>query len=268
MSKRIHIVGVSPRTGTTLMAELMINGFRIDGYAEHELSIFKRPKGQFNIFLSKKPRETDCMLPLLFLDRNLWVICMIRDPRDVVVSKHGRDNTKYWTNLRVWKECYREVPKLAKHQRCLMVYYEDLVKGPDAVQDRILRRMSFLTKQSSFSQFHQKARPSRKSEKALGGVRPLSSESVGVWRQHKPRLAAQIELHGSIAQDLIELGYETDDSWIAELKHIAPNNFASKKAEHLSKWKYARIKLRHYILTLRYALHISPRVSIDQSSSQ
>lgn len=267
MSKRIHIVGISPRTGTTLVAELMINGFLIDGYAEHELSIFKRPKGQFNIFLSKKPRETDCMLPLLFLDRNLWVICMIRDPRDVVVSKHGRDKTKYWTNLRVWKECYREIPKLAKHPRCLMVCYEDLVNGPDDVQDQILRRMPFLTKRSSFSQFHQKARPSWKSVKALGEVRPLSSGSVGAWRQHKPRLAAQLELHGSIAQDLIELGYETDDSWIDELEHIAPNNYGSKKAEHISKWKYARIKLRRYILTLRYALHISPRVSIDQPSS-
>jgi hypothetical protein len=249
------------------MAELMINGFLIDGYAEHELTIFKRPKGQFNIFLSKRPRETDCMVPLLFLDRHLWVICMIRDPRDVVVSKHGRDETKYWTNLRVWKECYRNVPKLAKHPRCLMVCYEDLVNEPDDVQDRILRRMPFLTKQFSFSQFHQKARPSRKSVKALGGVRPLSSGSVGAWRRHKPRLAAQLELHGSIAQALIELGYESDDSWMGELEHIAPNNHESKKAEHLTQWKYARVKLRRYILTLRYAMHISPRVSIDQPSS-
>lgn len=107
-----------------------------------------------------------------------------------------------------------------------------------------------------------------KSVKALGGVRPLCSGSVGAWRQHKPRLAAQLELHGSITQDLIALGYETDDSWIGELEHIAPNNYESKKAEYLSKWKYARIKLRRYILTLRYALHISPRVSIDQPSSQ
>ena len=43
--RRIHIVGSSPRTGTTLLTELLTCCFQPEGFCEHELSIFSEPGG-------------------------------------------------------------------------------------------------------------------------------------------------------------------------------------------------------------------------------
>ncbi len=54
MSKRIHIVG-APRSGTTLMAELMVGSFQLDGYAPHEMSISLSRTGPWNCFVRSSP---------------------------------------------------------------------------------------------------------------------------------------------------------------------------------------------------------------------
>ena len=41
--RRIHIVGCGPRTGTTLMAELMGTCFDINASCQHEESVFALP---------------------------------------------------------------------------------------------------------------------------------------------------------------------------------------------------------------------------------
>ena len=56
--QRIHIVGCGPRTGTTLIAEMMSACFEIDLYPTHESSIYTRPTRRANIFLTKRPRDT------------------------------------------------------------------------------------------------------------------------------------------------------------------------------------------------------------------
>jgi len=67
------------------------------------------------------------------------------------------------------------------------------------------------------------ASPAAESLKALGGLRPIDAESIGRWRQHLPRLAGQLSVHGPITRDLIEFGYEPDDGWLAELEAIEPD---------------------------------------------
>lgn len=78
--KRIHIVGVSPRSGTTLLAELMNACFEIDLWEEHEAPLFATPPGPGNIYLTKRPRDVMVVGPRLRVDPNLWVLCMIRGP--------------------------------------------------------------------------------------------------------------------------------------------------------------------------------------------
>ena len=53
MGKRIHVVGLSARSGTTLMVELLVASYEIDGHAEHEMSIFERPDVKNGVFFSK-----------------------------------------------------------------------------------------------------------------------------------------------------------------------------------------------------------------------
>ena len=234
---RIHIVGCGPRTGTTLMAEMAIACFKIDAYTEHEDSIYTRPSRQANIFLTKRPRDILVASPMLYLLPNLYVIYMLRDPRDTITSKHRKDPDRYWSTLRYWKAYTPYGRKLQHHPRFMTVRYEDLVTKPDEVQAYLMEKMPFLEKRGAFSQYHQFAKPSKRSLDALRGMRPVASSSVGKWRNHLPRVAGQLALHGdrAIAESLIEYGYESDDSWLEELEGITPDYTESHWPEHFTK---------------------------------
>jgi hypothetical protein len=188
---------------------------------------------------------------------------MTRDPRDVVVSRHRQEPGKYWTNLRLWRESHLAAAKASDHPRFLTVRYEDLVADPERVQDWLMSKMPFLKRRANFSDFHRTARPSEKSLEALGEVRPISNDRVGAWRQHKPRLAAQILLHGPITKELIALGYEPDDAWLRELEGVAPVNQVSRWPERLTWMERARGAGWRTVKTLAYALGFASRERIE-----
>ena len=246
--QRIHIVGCGPRTGTTLMAEMMSACFEIDLYPKHESSIYTRPTRKADIFLTKRPRDILVVGPMLSVMPNLHVIYMLRDPRDTVSSKHRKDPDRYWASLRYWKTYTIYGRKLQNHPRFISVRYEDLVTQADRVQECLMQRIPFLTKRAPFTQYHEIARPDSDSLAALKGIRPVSTKSIGNWRNHLPRIAGQIQNHGDISQDLIEYGYEQDDSWLKELEGITPDFSESHWAEYFTKdelnqrmkWKYIK----------------------------
>lgn len=251
--QRVHIVGISPRSGTTLLAELMVSCFEFDGWAEHEMGIHSAPSVPVARFCSKQPAEVDEALRALRYDPNLWVICMLRDPRDVVVSRHRRAPDAYWAHLGFVKRRAALLQAGAPPARFLLVRYEDLVSDPDAVQARIEREIPFLVRRSAFSAFHKVAAPSEKSVLALNGVRRISTDSIGRWRQELPRLKAQIERHGSIDDLLIRFGYEKDAAWASVLDGVTPNNgrsfFEDKPPQGFV--KTTRRRLRGKLLELR-----------------
>src|SRR4029453_7674218 len=80
----------------------------------------------------------------LRFDRHFHIICMLRDPRDVVTSRHRHDMTRYWAPLRLWKRNLRHAKTIFDHPRVILVRYEDLVTKPDKVQADIARRLPFL----------------------------------------------------------------------------------------------------------------------------
>ena len=246
--QRIHIVGCGPRSGTTLMAEMMIACFEIDLHTQHEDSIYARPTCKANIFLTKLPRDILVAGPMLQVTPNLHVIYMLRDPRDMITSKHKKDPDRYWASLRYWKTYTRYGRKLQNHPRFITLRYEDLVMQPDQVQASLMQRMPFLKKRGPFSRYHEFAQPSKDSLDAMLGMRPVSSVSIGNWRKHLPRVVGQLQIHGTISQDLITYGYETDETWLNELKGIEPDLSQSHWPEHFSqqelrqrmRWKYVK----------------------------
>ncbi len=121
-----------------------------------------------------------------------------------------------------------------QHPRFLVVRYEELVADPDSVQQSLMEKMPFLERLHDFSSFHAVARSSDESLKALRGVRPISKDNIGAWRRHLPRVAAQMQLHGPITQDLIDLGYEPDDRWLQELAGVVADNQLSEHPEELT----------------------------------
>lgn len=232
--KRIHIVGCGPRSGTTLIYEMMLACFDIDVFDDHENVIYKWPSRKGKIYLTKKPRDIMLVKPALFMMRTLYVIYMLRDPRDMIVSRHRRDPGRYWSGLRFWKTYTPYGEELATHPRFITLLYEELVHDPDKVQDSLLERIPFLEKKAPFSRYHEMTIPSEASLEALGSVREISASSIGNWRNHKPRVLGQIQLHGAISEDLIRYGYEKDNRWEKELEGIDPDFSDSHWPEYFS----------------------------------
>ena len=241
------------------MVELLVASFKIDGYADHEMSVFAQPDRDYDTFCSKLPGDLLNVGPLLRFDETLWVINMIRDPRDVVVSRHARAPSKYWVHLGVWKQRRGAAKRLADSPRVITVRYEDLVTDPDRVQRELERRMPCLERTAAFSEFHRQATPSERAIEALGGVRPIETSSIGNWRQHRSRLAAQIARHGDIDQDLIDFGYESDRSWRQELDRVIADNGESFFSEDSSRSDRIRGTIRRYWRIAAYILNVRAR---------
>jgi hypothetical protein len=141
---------------------------------------------------------------------------MVRDPRDVIVSRHGKQTGGYFeaTSLITFRQRWRIAKRLTSHPRFMLIRYEDLIATPDAVQDQLAQRLPFLQRTHAFSEFHQMGPVSAASQKALNGVRPIDPSNRGKWKDHIDRLREKLEESGPIDQELIELGYETDPHWM------------------------------------------------------
>lgn len=269
---RIHITGCAPRSGTTLLMELLRSCFDIEAFGSHEMSIFLKPDPEPEIYCSKRPRDVRFVRPLLWRDSNLWVVFMMRDPRDVVVSEHKRRPGVYWCQLGTWKRRYRLARSLSHHPRFIVVRYEELASHPDVVQEELRARMPFLRQIRSFSAWGDANRVSNDSAVALGGVRPISASSIGAWRQKKGRIVSQIEKFGPIHRELVELGYEADDTWLGSIEGVTPDRAPSVLGEGSRRIpRRPRAVLRSLrfhswwmIETARYLLGVSKRIDISQ----
>lgn len=220
--QRVHIVG-PPRTGTSLMLELMRTCFNFAGCVPQESSVLEPPPQPCSTMLGKRPGDHVFMAPVLEAAEGHWFLFMLRDPRDVVVSRHRRAPDRYWANLQHWRAADASIRQVVDHPRVLVVRYESLVTEPDRAQEDIARRLPFLSQLCLFSRFHEHSQPSAMSLRAMGPVRPPAPDSIGSWRQHKARLKGQLSIHGSISQELIHWGYERNEDWLNELAAIEPD---------------------------------------------
>jgi len=242
--RRIHIVGSGPRTGTTLLAELMAACFHIDHTCEHEAPICTDQPKEGNCFLTKQPGDMAYVGLPLALNPELYVICIIRDPRDSVVSFHRKSPGLYWTGLKFWKLFGRKYDKLAKHSHFILIKYEDLVRNPDEIQNHLMRKMPFLERKHKFTEYHRVAKPSEESLKALKDVRSIESTSIGNWKKHLPRIKQQISIHGSISEELVRFGYEPDKCWERVLDGVEEINYKTARPEFFSTLNLLRHKNR------------------------
>ncbi|MDC1332723.1 sulfotransferase, partial [Gammaproteobacteria bacterium] len=112
-------------------------------------------------------------MPGVIDDPNLYVIYVTRDPRDVIVSRHGKSEDMYYSNIRLWRELHACARSLFGHDRFLNIRYEDFVNNPDATQSQITAKFPWLEKQHKFSEYHEHAQVSEKSKVAMRGVRPI-----------------------------------------------------------------------------------------------
>jgi len=233
--KRIHIIGSGPRTGTTLLAEVMSVCLNIDQTVAHEARIYKDEPLVGNIFLTKYPSDYYAINLPLKLNPNLYVVCIIRDPRDAIVSKHGSKPNTYWAGLRYWKLFVPYWNKLSKHSRFITINYEEFVSNPDGIQNYLLKKIPFLKDNEKFSNYHKIALPNAKAINALKGVRPIKPVGIGSWKNDTSRILGQVTLHGDISDDLIKFGYEKNKNWLSFLNNVKPDFTPSHWPEYFTK---------------------------------
>ena len=221
--KHIHIVSLSPRSGTTLLMELMTCSYQIDLYPEHEARIGEVPMGNCSVYLTKSPKDVVVIGPIIKYFKNIFTIVVLRDPRDSAVSIHSSDPSNYYGTLEYWHNYLPYFEKFKNHPRALTIRYEDLVSNPDEIQKTISKKFAFLKQKDSFSNYLQNANPTGKSKLALNGLRAIEKKSIGNWKNHLGRLKGEIIKHGPISQGLIEYGYESDTSWEKTLENIEAN---------------------------------------------
>lgn len=251
--KRIHVIG-PPRSGTTLMLELMINCFRFSIVSKREVSLLEVPEGipEEGTICTKNPQDHRLVSSLIDRDQGQWFISMIRDPRDIICSRHGLHPEVYWANLRQWRGWLENTRAFRNHPRLIEVRYEELSRTPDAVQETVAERLDFIPVTRRFSEFHQVAEPSDQSLRAMGKVRPIDDSSVRRWTGHLPRVAGQIAIHGPITKELVELGYEEDDQWLELLEGVVPDTNPGHWPEFIPEEYARKFQFRQQQLLLAY----------------
>lgn len=237
MFKHIHIVACSPRSGTTLLHEVMVTCFRTDKHYDHEIrfNLVSAEDGQ--ILITKRPKDTMYMPAVLDDDPELYVVYVLRDPRDVICSRHGKDKSIYYSNICLYRDLHACAKRMYGHERFLEVRYEDFVRDPDATQRLIQDKFPWLEKKYDFSEYHEHAQVSAKSVTAMHSVRPIAPTSVGVWTRHPGRIRGQQQIHGSLTPLLIELGYESTADWEKVLDGVEPDLSKSRYPEKVHFWK-------------------------------
>jgi len=227
----------------------MVTCFKVDKHYDHEVRFNLVSADDGQILVTKRPKDTMYMPTVIDDDPEIYVIYVIRDPRDVIVSRHAKDKSVYYSNIRLWRQMHACAKRMAGHERFLEIRYEDFVRDPDETQQLITEKFPWLEKIHNFSEYHEHAQISEKSITAMHSVRPIAPTSVGVWTQHPGRIKGQQMIHGSLTPDLIESGYESTADWEQVLNSAEPDFSRSLYPEKLYFWS----RFSQYINALRKA---------------
>lgn len=240
---RLHVVGC-PRSGTTLMMEMLVACYHHDAHCDHEETFFKVPPINRGLYISKQPNDINWIRPVAEKDRSAFFVAMIRDPRSVVCSRHSGHDDMYFCNYRVWKRAEQSLEQLRDLPNVAVVRFEDLVTSPDTVQERLEEQFPFLERKHLFSEYHQHARASAGAIQALGGVRPVTPGASEGWKRHLPRLKQQVVDHAGLLDDLVRLGYEQDSEWAAMLADVKAERYKCRYPERPTPLKDMEVALR------------------------
>ena len=184
--KRIYIRGC-PRSGNTLMLYLCSIGFQ-NSYILTEQDIPTLAKSHpdkitFATLPSPQSSPEKQEQANHFLDQSdAAIIFMMRDPRDVLVSEHGKKPGEFWVKSpQRWIDNALILEKIQDHPRVIIVKYEDLVTEPNQLQKQIAGKLG-LTVNIPFSDSWQHFELTANATKSLNGLRKLESSRIANWR--------------------------------------------------------------------------------------
>lgn len=210
--EQLHVIGCA-RSGTTMMHAAMTAFENVAVCSEESGPAFPTLRARIEIarafrrqnipvsarkyYVTKRawgwfgPAEREVLLRRAERE-NIGLINMVRDPRDVLLSRHPNFERARFVSVDFWRESIegsewlRE--RLESHGRFVTVRYEDVVNNPRAVERALgnafglrLRPNASIDKvQDSLSSSGAALDPSM--AKAMHGVRNADAKSIGKWR--------------------------------------------------------------------------------------
>jgi len=118
-----------------------------------------------------------------FYERQVKVINMVRDGRDVLVSRHPEDPTKYWVPINRWVRDIRAGMDVMDSPNVLTVRYEDIVSNYPTTIKNICTFINEECTDQLFNWFdHTKV---RKNTAWFQPVQKIHTQSVGKWQNEK-----------------------------------------------------------------------------------
>ena len=217
---RVFVFGCS-RSGTTLLLNLLRafrHTFVLD--REHRLEEFERHRDdERHVVIKRSPLcavDLEVQLPRW---PDVWLLHIMRDPRDVVTSHYGGAR-RFHTEFSRWeRDVEAGLHAEATHTRSLRVMFQDLVLRPRKVEQEIgsLTSMSIGMSFADVAPRLDDGQIGPKERLALNGVRELDVGSVARWRrspENVDRVRQQVIRFPALPEALIRHGFEADDSWL------------------------------------------------------
>lgn len=212
-----------PRSGTTLfqlMIESCVAGIKTFGRERRALEFAKYGRRTQACVMTKRPKDIFLIQELREFysshPAKVQFIVMHRDPRAVLTSVHFSRPSEYFVTAHQWRHIYHHWKWAANAEDVLSIRYEDVVCGPDFVETQFakLTRCEVIR---PFRDFHKNV-PAGFDGRALNGLRELDESNVHRWREagHRDRIRLLLQDLPELPEVLIEMGYETDDSWTRE----------------------------------------------------
>ena len=159
----------------------------------------------------KTPRNVhNIELILETLGPETWFLNIIRDGRDVVLSRHPKKPDGYWVSPDRWINDVRAGLSWREHPQILTIRYEDLVESLGQTTRSLCNLMSLQYDERILS-YPQHARI-QDSESWFEAARPLTRTSIGRWRrpaskQDGDRVKQLLDQPGAV-ELLSECGYD------------------------------------------------------------
>lgn len=223
---RAHVVILGfPRSGSTLLqlqVETCVSDARTFGtemsaawvqylLTDHPFLITKAPWDVFyldeirGLYATRRP--------------DVRFILTVRDPRAILTSVHARiagGPDGYFLDPAHWSAYYEHVRYAQQFEDVLTVEYRDIVCQPAEVQRGLTEFIGWHV-HLPFDQYLT-AVPPNFVQTHLNGLRPLDPSRLDAWRQeeHRARIRRILREIPDLPEHLIELGYESDTSWVRD----------------------------------------------------
>jgi hypothetical protein len=195
---RVYIAGCG-RSGTWFALGIM-GTFKSSFICSEE-----RHYGHFAAITHQQPslhvvkRTFDAHAYLNSIPREINILYIIRDPRDVLTSQH--DNVTRYITLDRWKAEIAALKLLLKSDRpnVLVVRFEDLAANAETEQARIASAFQ-LSIAGEASAFHKKFKPGNNVDVYMHGLRAPDASVIGRWKKN----VSDIKYVQTLNQQLID----------------------------------------------------------------